>query len=289
MVGLTKELKSKYDADGFVTIPSFLSENELNDMKQEAQKLLNAFDPTDHPKTMFSTEESGKGHVGDRYFLESEDKIRYFLEEEAVDANGKLLVPNDKAINKIGHGLHVLNPVFSAVSLSSSIKEIANTLGFKDPLVLQSMLIFKQPRIGGSVPSHQDSSFLYTDPPSAVGFWFALEDCTIYNGCLEFVPGSHKTAPITKRFVTKEDGSGTMFIDISKEPAPVVDNSEFHTVEVKAGSLVIIHGSVIHRSAPNRSEKSRHIYTFHMIEGAYSYDEKNWLQPRTKPFTKLFA
>lgn len=42
------------------------------------------------------------------------------------------------------------------------------------------------------VPSHQDSSFLYTEPLSAVGFWFALEDCTAENGCLSFIPGSHK-------------------------------------------------------------------------------------------------
>jgi hypothetical protein len=34
------------------------------------------------------------------------------------------------------------------------------------------------------VPCHNDSTFLYTDPPSAVGAWIALEDCTPANGCL---------------------------------------------------------------------------------------------------------
>ena len=58
--------------------------------------------------------------------------------------------------------------------------------------------------------------FLYTDPPSAVGFWFALEDCTMTNGCLSFVPGSHKTSAITKRFVRMEDG-GTGFISIAED------------------------------------------------------------------------
>jgi phytanoyl-CoA hydroxylase len=42
------------------------------------------------------------------------------------------------------------------------------------------------------VRPHQDSSFLYTDPVSAVGFWFALEDCNQDNGCMWFVPGSHR-------------------------------------------------------------------------------------------------
>ena len=116
--------------------------------------------------------------------------------------------------------------------------------------------------------------FLYTDPPSAVGFWFALEDCTAANGCLSFVPGSHKTSPITKRFV-RMDGGGTGFIDIGgsfEEP----DEDEFKIEECPAGTLVVIHGNVLHKSESNRSLKSRYIYTFHVIEGESQYDENNW-------------
>ena len=40
------------------------------------------------------------------------------------------------------------------------------------------MYIFKQPKIGGEVVCHQDSTFLYTKPESVVGFWVALEDAT---------------------------------------------------------------------------------------------------------------
>jgi Phytanoyl-CoA dioxygenase (PhyH) len=42
------------------------------------------------------------------------------------------------------------------------------------------------------------------------------------------------------------------------------------------GTLVIIHGNVLHKSEANRSLKSRYIYTFHVIEGEAEYDEKNW-------------
>jgi len=41
---------------------------------------------------------------------------------------------------------------------------------------------------GGSVPIHNDSTFLYTDPVSAVGAWVALEECTPDNGCLVSLP-----------------------------------------------------------------------------------------------------
>jgi phytanoyl-CoA hydroxylase len=51
------------------------------------------------------------------------------------------------------------------------------------------MYIFKQPFIGGEIDCHQDSTFLYTDPLSCIGFWFALEDATVDNGCLYAIPG----------------------------------------------------------------------------------------------------
>lgn len=98
--------------------------------------------------------------------------------------------------------LHELEPKFRALSLSDAMKRLACDLEFKDPRVLQSMLIFKQPKIGGEVPPHQDSTFLYTEPLSARGFWFALEDCTAQNGALSFAPGSHKSKQLKVREYT---------------------------------------------------------------------------------------
>ena len=65
-------------------------------------------------------------------------------------------------------------------------------IGFAQPLLLQSMYIFKQPRIGGEVICHQDSTFLHTEPLSCVGFWLALEDATESNGCMWAEPGGHR-------------------------------------------------------------------------------------------------
>jgi phytanoyl-CoA hydroxylase len=158
------------------------------------------------------------------------------------------------------------------------------------------MIICKQPEIGGAVPAHQDSTFLYTDPPSAVGYWYALEDATLENGCLSFLPGSHKSAEIGKRFVRKKDGSGTEFIDNETRKFPegmeygvkLESERAYLPGEVKAGSLVLIHGNLLHKSEKNVSRKGRIIYTFHVIEGEGAvYDERNWLQPPKEGFTKL--
>lgn len=160
------------------------------------------------------------------------------------------------------------------------------------------MIICKQPEIGGAVPPHQDSTFLYTNPPSAVGFWYALEDATLANGCLSFLPGSHKSAAIEKRFVRRKDGKGTEFVDTDGEKFPSGKESDYGEVEkgeegeyvpreVKAGSLVLIHGNLLHKSEKNTSQKGRIIYTFHVIEGEAKYDERNWLQPPEGGFTRL--
>jgi phytanoyl-CoA hydroxylase len=217
---------------------------------------------------------------------------------DAFDAAGKLTKPKAKAINKIGHYLHALSPPFAALlSPQSTLSPaaIARSLGFKDPRCLQSMVICKQPEIGGAVPSHQDSTFLYTNPPSAVGFWYALEDATVENGCLSFAPGSHKTSPVKQRFVRRADGKGTEFMDTDGSVFPngaqyggKATDEEFKMGEVKAGSLVLIHGNLLHKSEKNTSNKGRIIYTFHVIEGEGTvYDERNWLQPPKEGFTKL--
>ena len=161
------------------------------------------------------------------------------------------------------------------------------------------MVICKQPEIGGRVPPHQDSTFLYTNPPSAVGFWIALEDATVGNGCLSFARGSHRRAPVRERFVRKSDGLGTEFVSVEGERWPRGldgeewgngdgdEEEEYELGEVKAGTLVLIHGNLLHKSEKNISGNSRFIYTFHIIEGEEEYDGKNWLQPPEGGFSRL--
>src|SRR3546814_9704293 len=134
-------------------------------------------------------------HGRDRYFQESGNKIRFFFEEEAFDAGGRLRQDKLLSINKFGHAQHDLDPVFARFSRLPQLAALAASLGLAQPLLLQSMYIFKQPHIGGEVGWHQDSTFLYTDPLSVVGLWFALEDATLENGCLWALTGAQQGPP----------------------------------------------------------------------------------------------
>lgn len=277
---LTTNQVKTFNEEGLLCIPDFLTSEQVSALLGRSKQLLKEFDYENHSKLQFGVEEDA--HIGDQYFFDSGDKISYFLDTDSMDAEGNLLYPKELAVNKIGHGLHIKDSVFSKFTFDKKIQGVAESLGYQDPRVLQSMCIFKQPigsdkgRRKNAVPSHNDATFLYTEPSTALGFWFALEDCTVSNGCLSYNPGTHKTFPITKRFVKAE--KGCTFEDLPHGDVPEDRPEDYKTVECKAGSLVLIHSSVLHKSEDNVSEKSRFVYAFHLIEGNSRYDEKNWLQ-----------
>src|SRR3546814_1667022 len=78
-------------------------------------------------------------------------KIRFFFESEAFDAGGRLRQDKRLSINKIGHAQHDLDPVFARFSRLPQLAALAASLGLAQPLLLQSMYIFKQPHLGGEV------------------------------------------------------------------------------------------------------------------------------------------
>ena len=278
---LTESQISKFQEQGFLIIPGFLSAEEIAGLRNRISLILQEFDMGS--VSVFSTTEQTK--TSDEYFIHSGDKIRCFFEEDAFDNKGRLQRPLEQAINKVGHALHDLDPEFEKISYQPQLAEIAGEIGMNDPLMVQSQYIFKQPRIGGKVVAHQDSTFIYTDPPSCMGFWMALEDATMENGCLMAIPGSHLQPLSKRRFVRNADGKSTQFIG---DESKVWDLDKMVPLEAKSGSLVLLHGACVHMSRENRSAQSRHAYIIHMVENNAYWPPDNWLQrPANDPFKKL--
>jgi phytanoyl-CoA hydroxylase len=263
------DLRSDFERDGYLALRGFVPARGCAALRARMGELVEAFEPGE-VATIFST--TRHSHAQDRYFLDSGDKIRFFFEEEAFDPSGRLKQSKDRSINKVGHALHDLDPVFDRFSRQSALAELVAALGMDEPLLLQSMYIFKQPRIGGEVVCHQDAAFLHTEPISVLGLWFALEDATTQNGCLHVAPGGHR-GPLHSRFV--RDGYRTETITLDATPLP---REGLQPLEVPQGTLVVLHGLLPHASAPNRSASSRHAHTLRVIDGRARYSPDNWLQ-----------
>lgn len=260
---------ANYQRDGFLILKNFVPANTCDDLRARAEQLVKEFDPAGVVSIFTTHEQSRKS---DEYFLESGDKIRCFFEEDAFLPDGSLKQSKEQSINKIGHALHELDPVFRAFSHSAAIKKLIGDLRIEAPVLIQSMYIFKQPKIGGEVACHQDSTFLYTEPINIVGLWLALEDATIENGCLWAIRGGHRLGLKSRWIRTPE---GMRFDVFDEQPWP---EEKLEPLEVKRGTLIVLHGLLPHKSLANRSSKSRHAYTFHFISGKSKYAEDNWLQ-----------
>ena len=267
---LNPEQIQEYERNGFLVLENFVEASACDRLRNRANELVRDFDPRGLV-SIFSTHEQTRR--SDDYFLESGDKICFFFEENAFNADGTLRQRKEQSINKIGHALHDLDPIFDDFSRRAEIEELVSALGIAQPLPLQSMYIFKQPNIGGEVTCHQDATFLFTEPLRMVGLWFALEDATIENGCLWTIPGGHQLG-LKSRFL-RAAGGGTRF--------EVYDNSPWREenlqpLEVEKGTLIVLHPLLPHLSRENRSPKSRHAYTLHIIDASVDYPSGNWLQ-----------
>jgi len=267
---ITREQLAAYERDGFLVLENFVGGDDCDRLRAHAEELVRNFDPNGLV-SIFSTHEQTR--TSDDYFLDSGDKIHFFFEENAFQPDGTLRQSKERSINKIGHALHDLDPVFDKFSRTEEIKQLVSDLGIADPLLIQSMYIFKQPKIGGEVTCHQDATFLYTEPLRLLGLWFALEDATIENGCLWIIPGGHKLR-LKSRFVRDESG-GTHFEVFDDTPWP---EDELQPLEVKKGTLIVLHPLLPHLSRENRSPRSRQAYTLHVIDAAVDYPEENWLR-----------
>lgn len=277
-------LKDRFDRDGFVVVPDAMPIDACDALARRADQLVAETAPTGG-LTVFTTDDQSR--TSDEYFLSSGDQIRPFFEPEALDADGNLQIPLARAVNKLGHAMHDIDPIFDGFSRSEPLRTIAQSLGVEGHVLVQSMFIFKHPHIGGEVTCHTDDTFLWTEPRSCIGFWVAIDDATVDNGALRAIPGGHRL-PVRKRFrrVGDGDGDGTTFDIFDAQPYPT---DEAVSLPAAKGTVIALDGRLPHLSDANRTDRGRRAFTVHAIDPDAHYPADNWLRRDGRPLRGFWA
>lgn len=300
---------------GFLLIPGFAEKAEVADIRRAMDQLLtdwatvesadadtsgaSAEDPLGLPRRAalsslraprFSPREERPNHS---FLLESATRTSFFLEPRALDAEGRLRpgLSTRQAVRKVAHGLHLVEGPVRDFVLSVKAAQLAKALGWQRPAVAQTLYRFAPPFAAG-VERHQDSVTLYTEPPSCLGLWLALEDADKSNGCLRILNGSHR-GHLRERLVRRGcDGKEPcvphlVFEQLTNESA--APESDFTPMEVAGGDVLVMHGTLEHFSMrgedPARSRESLQV---HLVEGTARWPADNWLQyPEGRIFEEL--
>ncbi|MEY4674664.1 MAG: hypothetical protein RL148_2448 [Planctomycetota bacterium] len=272
-MGLDAAQRAAFREQGYLVLPGFVPERECTRLRERAVALARQLTAQDTGAVVFRADGQSP-HTSHDHFLSSGGAIRAFFEQGAFDADGRLTGEPHECLNKLGHAMHDLDPVFDAFSRTPALQSLGASLGMVRPQLLQSMYIFKQPRIGGEVVCHTDHTYLWTEPRSVVGFWFAIDDATTENGCMWALPGGHRL-PVRSR--SRLDATRAATVTDVFDPAPYPTEG-LVPLEAPRGTLILLDGAMPHLSGPNRSDKPRHAYTLHVIDGAARYLDDNWLQ-----------
>jgi len=129
----------------------------------------------------------------------------------------------------------------------------AEALGCARVKILQDTVLVKAASIGGPVAWHQDHTYTgYLDPPRVVSVRLALTDCSLDNGCLEVIDGSHTWGLLGDvRALTESHVADALGDSAARWRDRVI------TIELSPGDLSIHHCLTLHRSGENRSPRAR--------------------------------
>ena len=279
MTAAPEDPRARFQEDGFVVLPRAVDDRTLDRLRGAIGRHVAAHDH-DSDREVFRTDDRDAGR--EEAFFASARGVKGFLEAEALDEGGALRVPEEQSLNKIGHALHDLDPAFADLARSPAVRAAFEAGGLSAPRLVQTMVIFKQPGIGGEVRWHQDASYLITSPQRVVGIWIALEDADRDNGCLWMAPGAHR-GPLRERYEVDWSTREGELVDLDATPWP----ADAVPLEVPAGSIVVFHDHMPHRSEANRSERSRVAVTFHAHDRAASWAAGNWRQRAPLPHFDL--
>jgi ectoine hydroxylase-related dioxygenase (phytanoyl-CoA dioxygenase family) len=141
--------------------------------------------------------------------------------------------------------------VYDILTHPRIVARIKDLLG-EDVIAWGSHFFCKMPGDGKRVSWHQDSSYWPLTPSMAVTAWLAIDDATVENACMRYIPGSHHLGHLT--FTLSENDEANV---LNQTVAGAEALGDPVNVELKAGEISIHSDLLLHGSEANESKKRR--------------------------------
>jgi phytanoyl-CoA hydroxylase len=220
---LSQEQINEYRSNGFVVIDDFLTSDELEMWREAVDEAVSARGTT----KLAGREQDARWQSSDNYY----DKVfvqRINLWQDSEKVRKLMLDPR----------------------LGKMAAELAGVEGIR---IWHDQALIKQPW-GNPTGWHLDNPYWSFFSRDAISIWVALDDATLHNGCLYFIPGSHKSATFDNAGIGQNIGDlfkvYSQWSTLEAVPAPM-----------KAGSCSFHNGLVAHGAGANMTPRSRRAMT----------------------------
>jgi phytanoyl-CoA hydroxylase len=205
------DLLRKFDTDGYVMLPGFLSGEQVAELREN----LNRFIAESVPNLPAN-------HV--------------FYEDRAKPETLKQM-----------QNLHTYDPYFGRMTIGSEFEDLASVL-MRDAAVPKNLQYFNKPAgVGKPTPAHQDGYYFMLSPCVAVTMWLALEKVDEENGCVRYIPGSHRQG------MRAHQRTDTLGFSQGIADYGGADSAAEVMMPAEPGDLLVHHAFTIHRADGNGS------------------------------------
>jgi len=247
---LSKEQIDFFNKEGYLAGVKMLDEQQIERLRTELSTLTQA----DHP-----------GH----------DLFYEFHSNESADPSTILF--HALGAWRITPGFHdvLWNPRFLVAA--------SQLLGDVPVRFWHDQLFYKPAKTGGVVAWHQDYSYwTRTKPIAHLTCWCGLDDSTKENGCVQYVPGSHRWGLLPKPALAGDLHSINDFLN--DEQKKQFANPQYG--EVKAGEAIFHHPLTLHGSGENKSNKPRRAFVINVFADGVNSDSDDELLSGVPPVAK---
>lgn len=248
---LSKKQIKTYREQGYLAVDGMFTPAEVNAAKDALRAIVDKY-AFNEEICEYVAPRNAKSNQAGAIFRAKDQAGLFFQTESGYQPDPARKEEIDGHIRKFMNFEHAA-PILEKLALSHPrTQPILRALLGEPPVLFQSMALLKPPG-GVEKPWHQDNAYFSTGNLDAViGTWIALDDASVENGCMHFLPGAHRRGPLRHHHTS----------DCEILPDRL-DLSLAVPVPLRAGGIIFFHGNVPHQTPPNHSDQRRRALQFH--------------------------